>query len=228
MMSKKYLKKNDDAISPVIGVMLMLVVTIIIAAVVAAFATGLTTDAEASPNAVLDVSLDSLWGNPNRHCYPMFSIDYLSGDTELDTSKMSIDFTWKCPACGNVETNHYVPDTEDDSTCVPGCALVYPSATPFWTESPEYYAGNYIFKPGQTMITPTIDCQCTYGSSPESLIADNCCMKKLLGDIGYYIVEGYCSNNDCDGHYSEIVGEELGVIIRYDGHIIYDEVVVIE
>ena len=35
------LKKKEDAVSPVIGVMLMLVVTIVIAAVVAAFASGM-------------------------------------------------------------------------------------------------------------------------------------------------------------------------------------------
>lgn len=48
-------KKKDDAVSPVIGVMLMLVVTIIIAAVVAVFASGVGTDAEPAPATVLNV-----------------------------------------------------------------------------------------------------------------------------------------------------------------------------
>lgn len=48
-------KKTDDAVSPVIGVMLMLVVTIVIAAVVAVFASGVGTDAEPAPAAVLTV-----------------------------------------------------------------------------------------------------------------------------------------------------------------------------
>ena len=47
--------KSEDAVSPVIGVMLMLVVTIVIAAVVAAFAGGLGADAETAPTTVLDV-----------------------------------------------------------------------------------------------------------------------------------------------------------------------------
>ena len=46
---------KDDAVSPVIGVMLMLVVTIVIAAVVAAFATGLGGDVDMAPTAALDV-----------------------------------------------------------------------------------------------------------------------------------------------------------------------------
>lgn len=50
-------KQNEDAVSPVIGVMLMLVVTIIIAAVVAAFASGLGGDVEAAPAAILDVDV---------------------------------------------------------------------------------------------------------------------------------------------------------------------------
>ena len=51
------LKKKEDAVSPVIGVMLMLVVTIVIAAVVAAFAGGLATETESAPVAVLDADV---------------------------------------------------------------------------------------------------------------------------------------------------------------------------
>ena len=49
--------EKDDAVSPVVGVMLMLVVTIIIAAVVAAFAGGIVGDTEKAPTAVLDVEI---------------------------------------------------------------------------------------------------------------------------------------------------------------------------
>lgn len=49
--------KNQDAVSPVVGVMLMLVVTIIIAAVVSSFASGLGTTSEAAPTVSLQVSL---------------------------------------------------------------------------------------------------------------------------------------------------------------------------
>ena len=48
---------KEDAVSPVIGVMLMLVVTIVIAAVVAAFAGGLATETESAPVAVLDADV---------------------------------------------------------------------------------------------------------------------------------------------------------------------------
>jgi len=48
--------KSEDAVSPVIGVMLMLVVTIVIAAVVAVFASGVGMDAEPAPVTVVDIS----------------------------------------------------------------------------------------------------------------------------------------------------------------------------
>ena len=52
-------ERNEDAVSPVIGVMLMLVVTIVIAAVVAAFAGGLGGDVEMAPTAALDIDVTS-------------------------------------------------------------------------------------------------------------------------------------------------------------------------
>jgi len=46
---------SDDAVSPVIGVMLMLVVTIIIAAIVSSFAGGLGSSTEAAPTVAFTV-----------------------------------------------------------------------------------------------------------------------------------------------------------------------------
>ena len=48
-------KRNEDAASPVIGVMLMLVVTVVIAAVITAFATGMAGESTATtPMALLE------------------------------------------------------------------------------------------------------------------------------------------------------------------------------
>ena len=48
-------ERKENAVSPVIGVMLMLVVTIIIAAVITGFATDLSKDAEKTPTAFFDI-----------------------------------------------------------------------------------------------------------------------------------------------------------------------------
>ena len=51
------LRKNDEAVSPVVGVMLMLVVTIIIAAVVSGFAGGLAGTTQKAPQLAMDVKI---------------------------------------------------------------------------------------------------------------------------------------------------------------------------
>ena len=48
-------KTKEDAVSPVIGVMLMLVVTVVIAAVVVVFSTGLAGSTATTPSALLEV-----------------------------------------------------------------------------------------------------------------------------------------------------------------------------
>ena len=59
----KHLKIKEDAASPVIGVMLMLVVTVVIAAVIAGFATGMAGDSTATtPMALLEVDNPQLTG----------------------------------------------------------------------------------------------------------------------------------------------------------------------
>ena len=52
---KRIAMMNEDAVSPVIGVMLMIVVTIIIAAVVSGFAGGMTSSESKVPNAAFTV-----------------------------------------------------------------------------------------------------------------------------------------------------------------------------
>ncbi|MBO5118391.1 type IV pilin [Methanocorpusculum sp.] len=73
-------ERKEDAVSPVIGVMLMLVVTIVIAAVVAAFAGGIATDTEPTPSVVLtaDAYEDKVM------------LQSLSGD-RLEITKLSVN-----------------------------------------------------------------------------------------------------------------------------------------
>ena len=57
-------ERNEDAASPVIGVMLMLVVTVVIAAVITAFATGMAGESTATtPMALLEADNQQLTGN---------------------------------------------------------------------------------------------------------------------------------------------------------------------
>lgn len=79
-------KKSEDAVSPVIGVMLLLVVTIIIAAVVAVFASGVGTDAEPAPATVLNVVdiCDRGHSEPENWVFnPLFSV-LINGDGAMN------------------------------------------------------------------------------------------------------------------------------------------------
>ena len=83
MKADVILKKKEDAVSPVIGVMLMLVVTIVIAAVVAAFAGGLATETESAPVAVLDADV--------YETEPKLVLRSLSGDAlKLEETTISV------------------------------------------------------------------------------------------------------------------------------------------
>ncbi|MBR4285425.1 MAG: type IV pilin N-terminal domain-containing protein, partial [Methanocorpusculum sp.] len=66
-MKQKHTSKKEDAVSPIVGVMLMLVATIIVAAVVAAFAGGIAGDTEASPNIVISGTYSQTSGLALKH-----------------------------------------------------------------------------------------------------------------------------------------------------------------
>lgn len=78
---KQMQKKSDDAISPVVGVMLMIVVTVIIAAVITGFATGLG-DGSATTTPFVVIELGSVNTNANGY---LDSVDFIhkGGDTLL-------------------------------------------------------------------------------------------------------------------------------------------------
>ena len=113
-------KKSDDAVSPVIGVMLMLVITVVIAGVVSAFGTGLVGNTEAAPSVVLDVEIinydKALDGSKfgDDLCGPDFRITHLSGDT-LDTGDIELRFSWT-DSTGNKHRSSYSADSFTPST----------------------------------------------------------------------------------------------------------------
>jgi hypothetical protein len=77
------MQSNENAVSPVIGVMLMLVVTLIVAAVVSAFAGGLSGTTESPPQASFGVSTGygyNYYGDAIDPSNFDISIEHLSGD----------------------------------------------------------------------------------------------------------------------------------------------------
>lgn len=99
-------KKSDDAISPVIGVMLMLVITVVIAAVVTIFATGVVGDTEAAPVSVLDVKIFSDASGASGLPSPDFWITHVSGDP-VNTKDIELRLSWTHEDDSGKECSHY-------------------------------------------------------------------------------------------------------------------------
>lgn len=81
---------KEDAVSPVVGVMLMLVVTIIIAAVVSGFAGGLTTGKEKAPQVSLETHIQLHGGMSGD---PSMTIKHLGGDP-INTQNVKLVTSW--------------------------------------------------------------------------------------------------------------------------------------
>ena len=99
-------KKSDDAISPVIGVMMMLVVTVVIAAAVTIFATGVVGETEPAPVAVLDVQIINQAQTLNDLVGPEFFITHISGDP-VDTADIEIRSSWTHKDENGNDCSHY-------------------------------------------------------------------------------------------------------------------------
>ncbi len=84
------IKISEPAVSPVVGVMLMLVVTIIIAAVVSAFAGGLTGAQQKAPSISMDVDIGNTGSD---HSY--FDIHVNSVSDSINTKDLKLVTSWK-------------------------------------------------------------------------------------------------------------------------------------
>ena len=89
------LRNSDRAVSPVIGVILMVAITVILAAVIAAFVLGFGAGADAAPQASLDMSADYDDNEITIEHVSGEAIDldnvYLRGDTGAGADNESMD-----------------------------------------------------------------------------------------------------------------------------------------
>jgi archaeal type IV pilus assembly protein PilA len=91
-------RRNDGGVSPVVGVMLMLAVTIMIAAIVSAAAGGLSGTEKKAPSAILDVTIYSSH-DYNGYSVPSMTIKHISGNV-LPTKDLSIVTYFRNPSTG--------------------------------------------------------------------------------------------------------------------------------
>ncbi len=75
--------RTESAVSPVVGVMLMLAITVMIAAIVSAAAGGLSESEKQAPGALLDVSIYAAKHYPGEngdYSIPSMTIKHISGN----------------------------------------------------------------------------------------------------------------------------------------------------
>jgi FlaG/FlaF family flagellin (archaellin) len=88
---KRMMEKNDeDGVSPVVGVMLMLIVTVLIAAVVSGFAGGLVGGHQKSPTLTMDVQIV----NTGSYLDSGFSANVLGVSQPINTNQLKIVTSW--------------------------------------------------------------------------------------------------------------------------------------
>jgi archaeal type IV pilus assembly protein PilA len=157
-MKKLFYKKDpSDAVSPVVGVMLMLVVTIIIAAVVSAFAGGLTTGQEKAPTATMDIVVaNEGHGYLNGLYFKVTSVSepIQTKDVKLVTTWKAKDGTvggatvlpWTPGKAMNVNLTGEWWEQSSYSPCGYGPGINWSMKT--MNERPDQYWGNYTLIPG--------------------------------------------------------------------------------
>ena len=153
-------KKSEDAVSPVIGIMLLVVVTVIIAAVITAFATGVVGSTEPVPVAVLDVEIFSNQENMAGLSGPELFITHISGDA-VDTNNIELRTSWTHKNVNGEECSHYSIFTaegfknsgtdlenREQPLYVKSTMLVNPDRDEYGSTGINHYFGDVILTPG--------------------------------------------------------------------------------
>lgn len=94
---------RDSAVSPVVGVMLMLAITVMIAAIVSAAAGGLSGTEKKAPNAILDVSIYAA-KDYSGYSMPSMIIKHISGNV-LPTKDLQLITYYRSPSGVTVKGN---------------------------------------------------------------------------------------------------------------------------
>jgi len=152
-----YRKSSERAVSPVVGVMLMLVVTIIIAAVVSAFAGGLTAGKEKAPQASFETHIKLTGGMSGG---PSMIMKHLGGDP-VNTRNVKLVTSWaNASGVYHVQSTtaaKYVNDTEEYYVPTGGMAHYNLSSLnvqyDYYGMGNEYYNEPYLVVAGQMPAT---------------------------------------------------------------------------
>ncbi|MBN1431290.1 MAG: type IV pilin N-terminal domain-containing protein [Methanomicrobiaceae archaeon] len=232
------MKRENEAVSPVVGVMLMLVVTIIIAAVVSAFAGSMASTQEKAPSASFRaaISNDGSWGGSS------FDLICLGTDEGIQTRDLKLTTSWTASdgtsggmtITGPMDAPNVAYDnasgTPKDLYCAP---IGFGPGVGDWKSSGGFYVnqyyGNYTFMTGTKAhngaygwneayggygVSPDTRYEYTAGTDFDLANQDTDAMMAILGDEWYKLMPG----------------DKVRVKLTHipSGTVIYDEDVVVE
>ena len=148
----KYRKTDHEhAVSPVVGVMLMLTVTIIIAAVVSAFAGGMATGKEKAPQVSLETHIKLNGGMSGG---PSMIIKHMGGDP-INTKDIKLMTSWaNTSGVYHVQSTTAVKYVNDTEEYYPGVASAHYNISSMNIKTTSYYYNEpYLAVAGQYPVT---------------------------------------------------------------------------
>ncbi|WP_048151410.1 type IV pilin [Methanolacinia paynteri] len=206
-------KKNPDAVSPVVGVMLMLTLVIILAAVISGFAGGIA--GSSNSGSLIEITAQTKIINSGNNDTSRFEIDIISVNDPVSTKDLKLKTSWKSyDDAGNLvlHENSSMPGTKNFNYIKSGVSPIGAGpGLPQWDGTYENIStnmsfGNYAIMAGTKMVAyPS-----TYylnGEYTDNQYTD--CMQAILG-------EGW--NNLSSGDVVNVM-----LIHVPSGRIIYDE-----
>ena len=234
-------KKSDDAVSPVIGVMLMLVITIVVAGVIAAFGTGMVGETESAPNVVLDVQIRSNFGaladEAGELTGPDFQIRHVSGDP-LDTGDIEIQIAWT-DKDGTFHDSTYSaaeykknkPEGQEPTAGTTGDIRMQPMYTKvesvsgvgytYGSEGMNFYFGDVVLTPGMRL-----------SASTDMLKLNTDCLGNIFMDIIFNDGEILTTNVETDPGIMKYMPEgtpvEITILHIPSNTVIYEKEVIVQ
>ncbi|NMB78074.1 MAG: type IV pilin [Methanomicrobiales archaeon] len=175
------MRTNDDGVSPVVGVMLMLAVTVMIAAIVSAAAGGLSESEKKAPSAILGVRFFSE-KDYGSCAIPSMTIRHVSGNV-LSTKDLQLVLYYRTPSGviirGNISGQNTVTGDDDWSVFTGGkyCGVLFISdENRFDTDALQDSAKGHAswfgnpsatFGPGDMLVTPARYCESADPHNPS-------------------------------------------------------------
>jgi len=187
------MKKQDSAVSPVVGVMLMLAVTIMIAAIVSATAGSFSNTEKKAPGAILDVSI---YGAKDYGDFsaPTMTIKHVSGNV-LQTKDLQIVTYYTVPGSGNISRGSLSGETAVTLKNGRCGTLFINDENRFGTQTVQPLTGggngnwfgnaSATFRPGDILVTPAQYCKDEDTDAQNPDLHRNPGMEKLFPNVNF-------------------------------------------